>query len=60
MAGYVRGSKAHYKFLIRVMLDISEKLKSSDVTQEEKGKLFIKQSEFMNQLEKYFPNGEPK
>ena len=60
MAGYVRGSKAHYKFLKVKLIDISTILESFELREEEKKELFVKQVDFMNQLEKYFPNGEPK
>lgn len=59
MAGYVIGSKAHYKFLKEKLIDIGFILKSFDLSREEKNELFVKQVDFMNQLEKYFPNGEP-
>ena len=58
MAGYVIGSKAHYKFLKEKLIDISVILKSFDLSREEKNELFVKQVDFMNQLEKYFPDGE--
>lgn len=60
MAGYVRGSKAHYKFLKEKLIDISTILESFELSEEEKKELFVKQVDFMNRLEKYFPNGEPK
>ena len=60
MAGYVRGSKAHYKFLKEKLIDISTIFESFGLSEEEKKELFVKQVDFMNQLEKYFPNGEPK
>ena len=60
MAGYVIGSKAHYKFLKEKLIDISTILGSFELNEEEKKGLFAKQVEFMNQLEKHFPNGQPK
>ena len=60
MAGYVIGSKAHYKFLKEKLIDISTIFESFELSEEEKKELFVKQVDFMNQLEKYFPNGEPK
>lgn len=59
MAGYVIGSKAHYAFLKEKLIDISTILESFELNEEEKKDLFVKQVEFMNQLEKYFPNGQP-
>ena len=60
MAGYVIGSKAHYEFLKEKLIDISTILKSFELNGEEKKELFVKQVQFMNQMEKYFPNGQPK
>lgn len=60
MAGYVAGSKNHYNILIWNLLDISEKLKSSDVSQEEKDKLFVKQMKIADLMMRYFPDGQPK
>lgn len=60
MAGFVKGSKAHYRFLKARLLDVSDKLKSSDISQEVKDKLFVKQVELMEQLTEYFQDGEPK
>jgi len=60
MAGYVKGSKAHYEFLKEKLLDISTILGTFKLNEDEKKELFVKQVQFMNQLEKYFPNGEPK
>lgn len=60
MAGYVIGSKAHYWFLKEKLIDIGTILKSFELNEEEKKALFIKQVQFMNQMEKDFPNGEPK
>ena len=60
MAGYVIGSKAHYEFLKEKLIDISTILESFELSEDEKKELFVKQVEFMNQLEKYFPNGQPK
>lgn len=60
MAGYVIGSKAHYEFLKEKLIDISTILESFELNEEEKKDLFVKQVEFINQLEKYFPNGQPK
>lgn len=59
MAGYVIGSKAHYEFLKEKLIDISTILESFELNEEEKKDLFVKQVEFINQLEKYFPNGQP-
>ena len=59
MAGYVIGSKAHYEFLKEKLIDISVIFKSFELNDEEKKGLYNKQVEFMNQMEKYFPNGEP-
>lgn len=60
MAGYVIGSKAHYKFLKEKLIDISTILKSFELNEEEKKELFVKQAQFMNQMEEYFPDGQPK
>ena len=60
MAGYVIGSKAHYDFLKEKLIGISTILGTFKLNEEEKKNLFIKQVEFMNQMEKYFPNGQPK
>ena len=60
MAGYVIGSKAHYEFLKEKLIDVSTILGTFELNDEEKKELFVKQVQFMNQLEKYFPNGEPK
>lgn len=60
MAGYVIGSKAHYKFLKEKLIDIGTILVAFNLSEEEKKGLFVKQVEFMNQMEKYFPNGQPK
>ena len=60
MAGYVIGSKAHYEFLKEKLIDISTILKSFELNEEEKKGLFVKQVQFMNQMEKYFSNGQPK
>lgn len=60
MAGYVIGSKSHYEFLKEKLIDISTILESFELSEDEKKELFVKQVEFMNQLEKYFPNGQPK
>lgn len=60
MAGYVIGSKAHYAFLKERLIDISTILGSFDLSDKEKKELFVKQVEFMNHMEKYFPNGQPK
>lgn len=60
MAGYVIGSKAHYEFLKEKLIDISTILGSFKLSEEEKKDLFVKQVEFMNHMEKYFPNGQPK
>lgn len=60
MAGYVKGSKNHHQMLVWNLLDISEKLKSSDVSQEVKDKLFVEQMKITDQMMKYFPNGQPK
>lgn len=60
MAGYVIGSKAHYEFLKEKLIDISTILGSFELSEEEKKELFVKQVEFMNHMEKYFPNGQPK
>ena len=60
MAGYVIGSKAHYEFLKEKLIDISTILSAFNLSEEEKKGLFVKQVEFMNQMEKYFPNGQPK
>lgn len=60
MAGYVIGSKAHYEFLKEKLIDISTILRSFELNDDEKTELFAKQVNFMNQMEKYFPNGQPK
>ena len=60
MAGYVVGSKAHYRFLKEKLIDISATLKSFELSDEEKKELFVKQAQFLDHMEKYFPNGEPK
>lgn len=60
MAGYVKGSKAHYEFLKEKLIDISTFLAAFNLSEEERKDLFIKQTQFMNQMEEYFPNGEPK
>lgn len=60
MAGYIIGSKSHYEFLKEKLIDISTILESFELSEDEKKELFVKQVEFMNQLEKYFPNGQPK
>lgn len=60
MAGYVIGSKAHYEFLKEKLIDISTIFESFELSEEEKKELFVKQVQFMNQLEKYFPNGQPR
>ena len=60
MAGYVIGSKAHYEFLKEKLIDIGTILTAFNLSEEEKKGLFVKQVEFMNHIEKYFPNGQPK
>lgn len=60
MAGYIIGSKSHYKFLIALLMDISDKLKSSKFTEKEKEKLYANQASIMNELMEYFEDGEPK
>ena len=60
MAGYVIGSKAHYEFLKEKLIDISTILQSFELNEEEKKELFVKQVQFMNHMEKYFPNVQPK
>ena len=60
MAGYVIGSKAHHDFLRENLINISTILKSFELDEKEKKELFVKQATFMNQMEKYFPNGQPK
>ena len=60
MAGYVKGSKEHHNILIWNLLDISEKLKSPEVSQEEKDELFIKQMKIADLMMRYFPNGQPR
>ena len=59
MAGYIIGSKAHYEFLKEKLIDISTILESFELSDDEKKELFVKQVEFMNQLDEHFPNGEP-
>lgn len=59
MAGYVIGSKAHYEFLKEKLIDVSTILQSFNLSDKEKKELFVKQVDFMNQIEKYFPNGQP-
>lgn len=61
MAGYVIGSNAHYKFLKGRLIEVSEKLKSAKkYNLGDKSKLFIEEVNLMDQLMKYFPNGQPK
>lgn len=60
MAGYVIGSKAHYEFLKEKLIDISTILRSFELNDDEKTELFANQMNFMNQMEKYFHNGQPK
>lgn len=60
MAGYVIGSKAHYDFLKEKLIDIGAILGAFNLSEEEKKELFVKQVQFMDQMEKYFPNGQPK
>lgn len=60
MAGYVIGSKAHYEFLKERLLDISTILMSFELNEEEERELRVKRAEFINHMEKYFPNGQPK
>lgn len=60
MAGYVIGSKAHYESLKEKLIDISTILQSFELNEDEKKELFAKQVQFMNHMEKYFPNGHPK
>lgn len=61
MAGYVIGSKAHYRFLKSRLIEISEKLKTAkNYNLECKSKLFLEEVDVMDQLMKYFPNGQPK
>lgn len=60
MAGYVIGSMAHYKFLKGRLIDISNKLKSSDLDFEERVILMVNQCDIVDRLEKYFPDGKPK
>ena len=60
MAGYVKGSKAHYEFLKEKLIDTSTILAAFNLNEEERKGLYIRQVEFMEQMEKYFPNGEPK
>lgn len=60
MAGYVVGSKAHYDFLKEKLIDIGAILRAFNLSEEEKKALFAKQVQFMDQMEKYFPNGQPK
>lgn len=59
MAGYVIGSMAHYKFLKERLIDISNKLESSDIDFEERVTLMHNQCEIVDQLEQYFPDGKP-
>lgn len=60
MAGYAIGSKAHYEFLKEKLIGISTILRSFELNDDEKTEMFAKQVNFMNQMEKYFPNGQPK
>ena len=60
MAGYVIGSMAHYKFLKGRLIDISNKLKSSEIDFEERVTLMHNQCEIVDKLEQYFPDGKPK
>lgn len=59
MAGYVKDSKAYYKFLIAILLDISNKLKSEDVSYEERAKLYKEQSAIIDKLMEHFEDGKP-
>ena len=59
MAGYVIGSKAHYEFLKEKLIDVSTILASFNLNDEERKELYTKQVQFMDHLEKYFPNGQP-
>lgn len=59
MAGFVKGSKVHYMFLKEKLIGISSILASFNLSEGERKDLFIKQAEFMSQMEEYFPNGEP-
>lgn len=61
MVGYVKGSKAHYKFLKGRLIDISDKLKTAKkYNLGDKSKLFIEEVNVMDQMMRYFPNGQPK
>ena len=61
MAGYVIGSKKHYEFLKGRLIDISDKLKTAKkYNLGDKSKLFIEEVNVMDQMLKYFPDGQPK
>lgn len=61
MAGYVIGSKAHYKFLKGRLIEVSDKLKAcKKYNLGDKSKLFREEVDIMDQMMKYFPNGQPK
>ncbi len=51
MAGYVKGSKAWYNFLRGRLLAISCKLRSPELTQEERNALYSEQCRIMIELE---------
>lgn len=61
MAGYVKGSIAHYRFLKGRLIEVSDKLKTAKkYNLGDKSKLFIEEVNLMDQLMKYFPHGQPK
>lgn len=51
MAGYVKGSKAWYNFLRGRLLAISCKLRSPELTQEERDTLYSEQCRIIFELE---------
>lgn len=53
MAGYVLGSKLWYEHAKDRLIEISEKLKSSDIKEDERERLYSEQYELMYQLENY-------
>ena len=61
MVGYVKGSNTHYKFLKGRLIEVSDKLKTAKkYNLGDKSKLFIEEVKLMDQMMKYFPNGQPK
>ena len=51
MAGYVKGSKAWYNFLRARLLIISSKLRSDNISQEERDRLYNEECRIVTELE---------